>query len=250
MSRVYFVGAGPGDPELLTLKAHRLLSEADVVIYAGSLVNPAVIEGLQAELYDSSKMDLEEILQIIQRAVSERKTVVRLHSGDLAFYSAITEQIERLKQMGIPYEVVPGVSSLGAGAAVLGQELTVPEVSQTVIVTRLSGRTPVPYRESLERLAGHNSSMVIFLSVSKAEEVQRRLLEGGYPPETPVAVVEKATWPEQRILRGTLNRLGSMVQEAGIKRTALIFVGEALRASEEGLGKRSKLYDRDFNWRD
>jgi precorrin-4/cobalt-precorrin-4 C11-methyltransferase len=250
MSKVYFVGAGPGDPELLTIKAQRLLREADVVIYAGSLINPAIIEGLKAELYDSSKMDLEEIVETIKKAVGEGRSVVRLHSGDITFYSAITEQIERLREEGIEYEVVPGVSSLSAAAAVLGQELTVPEVSQTVIVTRLAGRTPVPEREDLQRLAQHRASMVLFLSVSMAGEVQRNLLEGGYPPETPVAVVEKATWPEERVLRGTLGHLARMVEEAGIKRTALIFVGEALRASAEGLGKRSKLYDGSFNWRE
>ena len=247
MSKVYFVGAGPGDPELITIKGQKLLKKAQVVIYAGSLINPAMLEGLSAGLYDSSGMKLEEIIEVMKKAVSEGKTVVRLHSGDISFYSAITEQIEKLKEEGIPYEVVPGVSSLSAGTALLGHELTVPEVSQTVIITRAEGRTPVPGREGLELLAKHRATMVLFLSASLADKVQDSLLKGGYPSDTPVAVVEKASWPEERLLRGRLSELAQMIKTAGIKRTALIFVGEALRVSEEAIGKRSYLYD---GWQD
>ncbi|RME67605.1 MAG: cobalt-precorrin-4/precorrin-4 C(11)-methyltransferase, partial [Nitrospirae bacterium] len=177
---VYFVGAGPGDPELITLKGRKLLQKAHVIIYAGSLINPAMLEGLKAELYDSSGMKLEEIVDVMKRAVSQGKTVVRLHSGDISFYSAISEQIEVLRKEGIPYEVVPGVSSLSAGAAALGQELTIPEISQTVIITRAGGRTPVPEKESLELLAKHRATMVLFLSASLADRVQEALLKGGY----------------------------------------------------------------------
>ncbi|MCX7913012.1 MAG: cobalt-precorrin-4/precorrin-4 C(11)-methyltransferase, partial [Thermodesulfovibrionales bacterium] len=171
--------------------------------------------------------------------------VVRLHSGDTSFYSAISEQIERLRELNIDYEVVPGVSSAVAGAAILGQELTIPEISQTVIFTRIEGRTPVPEREKLSSLAKHNATIVIFLSISKIEEVYEELKEG-YPEETPFVVIEKVTWPDQKIIRGKLKELVGLVKDAGIKRTALIYVGDALLASERNLHKRSKLYDEDF----
>jgi precorrin-4/cobalt-precorrin-4 C11-methyltransferase len=246
MSKVYFIGAGPGDPELITVKGKRILEAADVIVYAGSLVNPALLEGLKAEVYDSARMSLEEIVSVIRRAAAANKVVARLHTGDTAFYSAITEQIERLRELGIGYEVIPGVSSALAGAALLGQELTVPEVSQTVIFTRLEGRTPVPDTEGLASLAQHKASMVIFLSVAVIDKLVDRLLEG-YPPHTPVVVIEKATWPGQRILRGTLIDIAARVKEAGISKTALIYVGESLRASETSLGKESRLYNKDFS---
>lgn len=245
MGKVYFIGAGPGDPELITLKGRKLLDAAPVVIYAGSLVNPALLEGLSAEIHNSASMTLDETVAVMERTVKAGKDVVRLHTGDPAFYSAISEQIERLRPLGIEYEVVPGVSSAMAGAALLGQELTIPEISQTVILTRLEGRTPVPEKERLGLLAQHRATMVVFLSVGLIEEVKRELLQG-YPPGTPVAVVEKASWPGQRILRGTVETLDALVKEAGIKKTALIYVGEALRASEGSLGKESKLYHKDF----
>ncbi|MDH4027255.1 MAG: precorrin-4 C(11)-methyltransferase [Nitrospirota bacterium] len=244
-NKVYFVGAGAGDPELITLKGRRLLDEAGVVIYAGSLVNPALLDGIRAEVFDSAGMDLDEIMGIIRDSCNSGKTVVRLHTGDPSFYGAISEQIERLRDMGIEYEVVPGVSSAMAGAAALGQELTIPEISQTVIFTRIEGRTPVPEKESLRGLAGHQATMVIFLSVGMIEKVRDELLEG-YPADTPFVVIEKASWPEQKIVRGALKDLADIVKEAGITKTALIYVGEALRASEEQLKKESKLYHRDF----
>lgn len=246
MAKVYFVGAGPGDPDLITVKGRRLLEQAGVVIFAGSLVNPELLRGLDAEIHDSASLTLEEVVRIMERAVSGGRLTVRLHTGDPAFYSAITEQIEQLRRLGIEYEVVPGVSSATAGAAVLGQELTIPEVSQTVIFTRLEGRTPVPETERLSGLARHRATMAIFLSAGMAERVQAELCQG-YPPDTPVAVVEKATWPGQRIVRGRLEDLARLVREAGIKKTALIYVGEALRASEKPLGKESRLYHRDFS---
>lgn len=242
---VYFVGAGAGDPELITVKGRKLLDAADVIIYAGSLVNPALLNGVRAVIHDSAGMALEEIIDIVKESCDKGKLVVRLHTGDPAFYGAISEQIERLRQLQIPYEVVPGVSSAMAGAAALGQELTIPEISQTVIFTRIEGRTPVPEKEKLSGLAGHQATMVIFLSVGLIEKVREELLKG-YPEDTPVAVAEKVSWPEERIIKGTLKDLAAKVQEAGIKKTALIYVGEALRASQEQLNKESKLYHKDF----
>ncbi len=245
MSKVVFVGAGPGDPELITLKGRKALDSADVVIYAGSLVNPALLTGIRAEIHDSAKMDLDEIVSLMRNAVEKGKSVVRLHTGDTSFYSAITEQIDRLKALQIPFEVVPGVSSALAGAAILGQELTVPEISQTVIFTRLEGRTPVPAAERLGLLASHKATMAIFLSVGMIEKVKDELLEG-YSPDTPVVVIERATWPEQKVVRGLLKDLSVLVKDANVRKTALIYVGESLRASEVSLGKESKLYRRDF----
>lgn len=244
--KVYFIGAGPGDPELITIKGRRLLDSADVVIYAGSLVNPEILNGLKAEIFDSSKMMLDEIINIIKDSIDNRKMVVRLHSGDTSFYSAISEQIERLREMNIEYEVVPGVSSAMAGAAVLGQELTIPEVNQTVIFTRIGGRTPVPKKEDLSELAKHRATMVIFLSVGMIERVREELLKG-YHEDTPVAVIEKVSWGhEQKVVRGILRDIVGLINNANIKKTALIYVGEALRASEVSLGKESQLYHKDF----
>lgn len=245
MSKVYFIGAGPGDPELITLKGRRLLDSANVVIYAGSLVNPNLLKGIKAEIYNSASMTLDEIIEVMKKAISEGKSVVRLHTGDTSFYSAISEQIERLRRLDIEYEVIPGVSSAVAGAAVLGQELTIPEISQTVIFTRIEGKTPMPEKEKLSELAKHRATMVIFLSISMIERVKEELLKG-YPEETPVVVIEKASWPEQKIIRGILKDIDGLVRYSGIKRTALIYVGESLRASEGFLGKESKLYNKDF----
>jgi precorrin-4/cobalt-precorrin-4 C11-methyltransferase len=243
--KLYFVGAGAGDPELITVKGRKLLDAADVVIYAGSLVNPALLEGIRAEIHDSAGMTLDEITGLMEGSFKQGKLVVRLHTGDTSFYSAISEQIERLRELDIAYEVVPGVSSAMAGAALLGQELTIPEISQTVIFTRIEGRTPVPEKERLGDLARHRASMVIFLSAAMIEKVRNELLEG-YPEDTPVVVIERVSWPEERIVRGTLKDIADKVKAAGIKKTALIYVGEALRASEEQLKKESKLYHKDF----
>jgi precorrin-4/cobalt-precorrin-4 C11-methyltransferase len=242
---IYFMGAGPGDPELITVKGRKLLDNADVVIYAGSLVNPALLGGIKAEVHDSATMDLDGIIAIMKKGAENGKLVVRLHTGDTSFYSAISEQIERLRGLNIDYEVIPGVSSALAGAAILGQELTIPEISQTVIFTRMEGRTAVPASERLGSLASHRATMAIFLSVGLIEKVREELLQG-YPRDTPVVVIEKATWPDQKVVRGALNDIVSLVKEAGIRKTALIYVGESLRASEASLGKESKLYHRDF----
>ena len=243
--KVYFIGAGAGDPELITVKGRRLLNEADVVIYAGSLVNPALLDGIKAEIYDSAGMTLDGIIDLAGKSFKHGKSVVRLHTGDPSFYGAISEQIERLRELDIPYEVIPGVSSAMAGAAALGQELTIPEISQTVIFTRIEGRTPVPEKEKIGDLAKHRATMVIFLSVGMIEKVRDELLKG-YPEDTPVIVMERVSWPEEKIVRGMLKDIADKVNEAGIKKTALIYVGEALHASNEQLRKESKLYHKDF----
>jgi precorrin-4/cobalt-precorrin-4 C11-methyltransferase len=242
MAKVYFVGAGPGDPELITVKGRRLLEAAGMVIYAGSLVNPALCAGLKAELHDSAPLTLEEIIALMARGIAAGKTVVRLQTGDLSFYSALAEQTSRLRALDIPYEVVPGVTSASAGAASAGLELTLPEVTQTVIFTRLAGLTPVPEKENLRELARHQASMVIFLSVAAAEKVKEELLPA-YGPAAPVMLVEKASWPEERILTGRLDDLGSMVRKARIGKTALIYVGPALTGAPAHF---SRLYHPDF----
>ncbi len=246
MAKVYFIGAGPGDPELITIKGRRLLDKADIVIYAGSLVNPEILENSDAQVYDSSGLTLDEIIEIMKYSIDKGKMVARLHTGDTSFYSAISEQIERLRELNIEYEIIPGVSSAVAGAAILGQELTIPEISQTVIFTRLEGRTPVPEREKLSDLSKHRATMIIFLSVSMIEKVRDELLKG-YPEDTPVVVIEKASWPEQRIVKGVLKDIVEMVKGAHIRKTALIYVGDTLKASEKSLGKESRLYHRNFS---
>ena len=243
--KVYFIGAGPGDPELITLKGRKLLEMADVIIYAGSLVNPKLLEGVKAEVFDSSGMTLGEIVELMRNSVERGKMVVRLHSGDPSVYSAVSEQIELLSELGIESEIVPGVCSAMAGAAALKQELTIPEVSQTVIFTRMEGRTPVPESEKLSELAKHRATMVIFLSVGMIEKVRDELLKG-YDEDTPVVIVYKVSWPDQKIVRGRLGDIVELVKSEGIKRTALIYVGEALKASEKPLKKRSRLYHEEF----
>ena len=241
---IHFIGAGPGDPELITVKGRRLIDEADVIIFAGSLVNPKVLDGHKdsAQIYDSAYMDLEEVTRI--EIESERKglKVVRVHTGDPSIYGAIREQMDILEKEGIEYDVIPGVSSFVATAAVLKKEYTLPDVSQTVILTRMEGRTPMPPKEKLIDLARHNASMVIFLSVGFMDELCTTLIEGGYSPDTPAAVVYKATWPEQQILRGTLADMPQKVRESGISRTALTVVGGFL-GDDYSL---SKLYDKHF----
>ena len=239
------MGAGPGDPELITVKGHRLLKEADVVIYTGSLVPQALVADLRAEVHNSASMHLHEVIDLIQNRVDQGKNVVRLHTGDPAIYGAIDEQMDLLRKAGISFTVVPGVSSGLAAAASLQTELTLPEVSQTVIFTRRSGRTPVPEKEELRLLASHQATMMIFLSVGMIDKVVNDLVAGGYPPETPVAVVARVSSPEEPQLRGTLATIASQVAEAGITKTALIAVGNVLK---EGTPPAlSKLYDKSFS---
>lgn len=241
---VYFVGAGPGDVELITVKGQRLLREADLVVYAGSLVNPDHLKICKesAVTLDSASMTLEEVIEAITKAVNRGGLVVRLHTGDPSIYGAIREQMDLLDTYGIEYEVVPGVSSFCGAAAALKAEYTLPDVSQTVILTRAGGRTPVPEKEELSLLASHGATMVIFLSVGLAKTVRERLLEGGYTKDTPVAIVYKATWPDEKIYRGTLGGLEELVTENQLTKTALIVVGEFLGDRYD----RSKLYDPTF----
>ena len=241
---VVFLGAGPGDPELLTLKGRRLLDDADLVVYAGSLVNPALLEGIGAVCHDSAALDLEAIMTLLADGYRRGLRTVRLHTGDPAVYGAIREQMQWLDARAIPYEVVPGVSSVFAAAAALRTELTVPEVTQTVILTRQAGRTPVPERESLVRLAAAQATMCIFLSVSMMGRVVEDLRAGGYPVDTPIAVVERASWPDERIVRGSLADIAARVADSGIRKTAMIVVGPALSADSR---IASRLYDAAFS---
>ncbi|GAB6180940.1 precorrin-4 C(11)-methyltransferase [Desulfotomaculum defluvii] len=239
---IYFVGAGPGDPDLLTVKAWRLLQQADLVVYAGSLVPLKVMNCCRSEarLVDSAPLVLEEIIALMVEYHQRNKVVVRLHTGDPSIYGAIGEQMTLLDKQGIPYQIIPGVSSFLAAAAAVKREYTVPGGSQTIIITRLAGRTPVPAEQELASLAQHRASLAVFLSVGMIEKVQQELLQG-YEPNTPVAVVERASWPEERVYRGRLQELAQLVERAGIKRTALILVGDFLTS-----GGRSLLYDAGF----
>lgn len=242
---IHFVGAGSGAVDLITVRGARLISEADVIIYAGSLVNPALLDGAKpgCELHDSSKMTLEQVIAIMRQAEATGRETVRLHTGDPCVYGAVREQFDALEALGIEYDVCPGVSAFCGAAAALKAEYTLPEVSQSVIITRAAGRTPVPDRESVRAFARHGSTMVLFLSTSLAEDVQRELIEGGYAPETPAAVVYKATWPEQRIYRCTVGSLADTVRDGGLTKTSLIVIGDFLGARYG----RSKLYDPGFS---
>ena len=242
--QVYFVGAGPGDPDLITVKGRKLLEEADVVVYAGSLVNPAVLAVTPAgcEIHNSASMTLDEVIAVMKAGVEQGKKVVRLHTGDPSIYGAIQEQIDLLNKLKIRWQVVPGVSSFLAAAAALGQEYTLPGVSQTVIITRMEGRTPVPEKEQIRSLAAHQTTMCIFLSVHMFGELVQELLDGGYAADTPVAVVEKASWPEQRIFRGTLTTIADQLVAAGVSRTAMVIVGDVLAREYE----QSRLYAPEF----
>lgn len=248
-SKVSFVGAGPGASDLITVRGAELLRQADVVIYAGSLVDRELVRtyAIKADVYDSAGMTLDEVITVITDAISADKSVVRLHTGDPSIYGAIQEQMEVLKHLGIQYQVCPGVTSAFAAAASLKQELTLPEVSQTVILTRVEGRTPVPERESLGQIAKIGATMVIYLSVGMIEKVVKELLSGAYTAETGAAVVCRASWEDEIVIEGTLADIASKVRSAGIDRQALIIVGDVLTASREGLKAKSLLYDGDFS---
>lgn len=243
--KVYFVGTGPGDPELITVKGMRLLKEADLVVYAGSLVREKVLDWCERspEIKNSASMSLGEITSAMAGAAREGKKVVRLHTGDPSLYGALREQADVLEKEGVDYEVVPGVSSAFASAAALKRELTLPGVTQTVIFTRVEGRTPVPEKERLSRLASHGATICIFLSVAMMDEVVKEL-SAGYPMDTPVAVVYRASWEDERAVKGTLADIAKKVSDAGITRQAMIIVGEAIG---ENPGERSKLYDAGFS---
>ena len=227
---VHFVGAGSGAVDLITVRGAKLLGEADVVIYAGSLVNPELLKLCKegCEIHNSATMTLEEVIAVIQEAEVGRKTTVRLHTGDSSIYGAVREQFDELIELGIEYDVCPGVSSFCGAAASLKTEYTLPDVSQTVIITRTAGRTPVPERQSIASLAAHQATMVLFLSTKLTEKLQAELLAGGYPGDTPVAVVYKATWPEEKIFRCTVDTLHKTVSENGLTKTSLIIVGNCM----------------------
>ncbi|RQD67609.1 MAG: precorrin-4 C(11)-methyltransferase [Tindallia sp. MSAO_Bac2] len=243
MSQVIFIGAGPGDPELLTVKAYEKIKNAQVILYAGSLVNPEVFRHCpeSAEIESSASMDLEEMTDYMIQRVKEGKEVLRLHTGDPSLYGAIAEQIRKLEASGIPYEVIPGISSFLAGAAAMKKELTLPGKSQTVIISRMAGRTPVPEKENLKSLAAHQASLILFLSAAQVQQVQQDCLTA-YSPETPVAIAYRVGWPDQRIIRGRLQSLPELMENAGIRKTALIYIGDFLKAE----GDDSLLYDAAF----
>lgn len=239
---IYFIGAGPGAADLITMRGAKLLGEADVIIYAGSLVNPQLLEYAKEEckIYDSAKMTLEEVIDVMK--VNDGKMTVRLHTGDPCIYGAIREQMDILDSMGMKYESVPGVSSFIGAAAALNAEFTLPGVSQTVILTRMAGRTPVPEKEEIAKLAAHGASMVVFLTSTMLKELSERLIEGGYSPDSQAAIVYKATWPDQKVIRTTVKNIASAAEENGINKMALIMVGGFLGDEYE----RSKLYDPTF----
>lgn len=241
---VHFVGAGPGAPDLITQRGAALLQTADCIIYAGSLVNPALLYMAKpgCAIYNSAQMTLEQVLDVMHRMETEGKTTVRLHTGDPCLYGAIREQMDALDAADIAYDDTPGVSSFCGAAAALNAEYTLPAVSQTVIITRMEGRTPVPEKETLASLASHGATMVIFLSIGLIDKVQQALLQGAYTQNTPAAVVYKATWTEEKIVHCTVGTLAQSTKQAGITKTALIVVGDFLAARYE----RSKLYDPTF----
>ena len=241
---VHFVGAGPGGVDLITVRGARLLSEADCIIYAGSLVNPALLDYKKdsCAVYDSAAMTLEDVTSAMRKMEEEGKTTVRLHTGDPSLYGAIREQMDILDEYSIEYDVTPGVSSFSGAAAALQAEYTLPDVSQSVIITRMAGRTPVPEGEKLSSLAKHGCTMVLFLSTGLLETVETELMEGGYNADTPAAIVYKATWPEQKVFRCTVSTLANTAKENNITKTALITVGGFLGDRYE----RSKLYDPEF----
>ena len=242
-ARVYFIGAGPGDPELLTIKAAGIIKKADIIIYAGSLINKDILKSARkdARIYDSGTMNLEEVLGVIEKVKSSGKIIARIHSGDPSIYGAIQEQMDWCERQGIDYSVIPGVSSFQAASASLRQELTLPGVSQTVILTRISGRTAVPAKENLQKLAEIKATLVIFLSIDRIKSVVKKL-EKNYGLDTPAAVIEKVSFPEERKITGTLGDIAKKVKEAGITRQAIIIVGDILKKKYQ----KSKLYDKYF----
>ncbi len=245
MGKVWFIGAGPGSPDLLTIRGARLIEEADVVVWARSLVHEGVLEyaSPDAEVVESTIIPLEGVRELYERAAAEDLKVARIHSGDPSLYGAVMEQIELCEEIGLEWQIVPGVSSLGAAAAAIGRELTVPEVSQSVVITRRASRTPMPNNEDIKGFARHGTTMAIFLSAAKPRALQEDLLEGGYAPETPCAVVYRASWPDEEIIECHLEELVDRIRAAGFTRQALILVGPGLGAG----GTRSHLYSPAFS---
>jgi precorrin-4 C11-methyltransferase len=245
LGKVWFIGAGPGAPDLLTIRGARLIGKADVVIWARSLVNERVLEHSRpgAEIIESTTIPLEEVRKLYERAAAGDLKVARVHSGDPSVYGAVMEQVELCEEIGLGWEIVPGVSSLGAAAAAIGRELTVPEISQSIVLTRRASRTPMPEGEDIQSFASHGTTMAIFLSAARPRALQEELIEGGYAPDTPCAVVYKASWPDELVIECPLEELADRIREAGIKRQALILVGPGLAAG----GTRSHLYSPHFS---
>ena len=241
---IHFVGAGPGAADLITVRGAELLKQTDIIIYAGSLVNPALLQYAKpgCQIYNSAEMTLEEVIDVMKDAQGKNLDLVRLHTGDASLYGAIREQMDQLDELGFEYDDIPGVSSFSGAAAALKAEYTLPDVSQSVVITRMAGRTPVPEKESIRSFAEHDCTMVIFLSTGLLEEVSRELIEGGYEPDAPAAIVYKATWPEEKVVRCTVGTLAQAAKDNGITKTALITVGGFLGDRYE----RSKLYDPTF----
>ena len=241
---IHFLGAGPGAEDLITVRGQRYLEQADVVIYAGSLVNPGLLKSTKetCEIYNSAKMTLEEVLEVMEQAEREQKMTVRLHTGDPCLYGAIREQMDHLDELGIAYDSCPGVSSFCGAAAALNLEYTLPEVSQSVVITRMEGRTPVPEKEKMRELAGHNTSMAVFLSSGLTKELQDELLTGGYSEDTPCAICYKVSWPDEKIIMTTIKNLHNDMVSNSIAKTALILVGDFLGRKYNN----SKLYDASF----
>ena len=245
MSKVWFIGAGPGAPDLLTIRGAKLIAEADVIVWARSLVHEGVLEHVRpdAEIIESTTIPLEGVLELYERAVREDLEIARVHSGDPSLWGAVLEQVEFCEELGLDWEMVPGVSSLGAAAASIGRELTVPEVAQSVILTRRASRTPMPNNEDIKAFAAHGTTMAIFLSAARPRLLQEELLEGGYASDTPCAVVYRASWPDEQVIECRLDELADRIREAGFTRQALVLVGPGLAAG----GTRSHLYSPAFS---
>ena len=243
---VYFVGAGTGAVDLITVRGMRLLEQADVIIYAGSLVNPELLKYAKkdCEIYNSAKMTLEEVIEVMEQAESDKKMTVRLHTGDPSIYGAVREQMDELEKKGIAYESCPGVSACFGAAASLNLEFTLPEISQSLIITRMEGKTKVPKKESIESFAAHQATMAIYLSTGMLKELSERLISGGYSKETPAALIYKATWPEEEAYLCTVETLSETAALHGITKTALVLVGEVLTHQNY---KKSRLYAPDFS---
>lgn len=242
---VHIVGAGPGAPDLITVRGKELLEQADVIIFAGSLVNPALLDYKKADcqVWDSAKMTLEEVISVMEKAEKEGRRTVRLHTGDPSVYGAVREQMDELEKRGIAYEICPGVSSFCGAAAALKLEYTLPDISQSVVITRMAGRTPVPERESIATFAAHGATMAVFLSAGMLRELSEELQRGGYEADTPAAVVYKATWEDEKKVVCTVGTLYESAERLGINKTALILVGDAV--AQRGY-ERSRLYDPSF----
>ncbi len=243
---VYFVGAGTGAPDLITVRGMRLIQHADIIIYAGSLVNPELLRyaGEKCEIYDSSKLILDEVIEIMQKAESNGMTTVRLHTGDPSIYGAVREQMDELDRLRIAYESCPGVSACFGAAASLNLEYTLPDISQSLIITRMEGKTGVPPRESIESFAAHHTSMAVYLSTGMLDELSKRLIRGGYDKETPAAIVYKATWHEEEAYICTVASLCETAKKHGITKTAIVLVGDVITHQKYA---KSRLYASDFS---